>query len=824
MENEHSTDINTIDLPMLPMRNIVVFPQMTTPFFIGRQRSIEALEAALRSDRRIFVVAQKDPMVERPGENDLYEIGTVGNILQIMRLPNGTIKALFEAKERGRRLSIDQDNTAYRTKVEILNTIETDDAESLTLIQSVKSEFKKFIKKVTRSVDSADKIISGNYSVGQMADLIAPLLTLDIQKQQDLLACLDSKQRLENVYSQMLAEEENTKVEKRLKERVQGQIGKTQKEYYLNEQMKAIQKELGAEDSKEELDEFDVKINESSMSKAAKEVAKKELKKLKMMPPMSSEANIVRNYIDCLLTIPWKAETEDNLSLDETQKILDEDHYGLEKVKERIIEYIAVANLVGSLSGPIICLVGPPGVGKTSLARSIARAINRKFVRMSLGGVRDEAEIRGHRRTYIGAMPGKILQSMKKAKTNNPVMLLDEVDKMGKSHMGDPASALLEVLDPEQNKEFMDHYLEIEYDLSNVMFICTANTRQDIPLPLIDRMEMIELSGYTELEKRSIALKYLIPRQLKENGLRENQVKFSDDAVLEVIRSYTREAGVRNLERKIAKVCRKVVIEYVRNRQKEDEKEENKVEFEISQEKANDYLGVTQFKYGKVEGANEIGSVNGLAWTSTGGEVLSIEVNAMKGTGKIQLTGKLGDVMKESAQAALSYVRANANSFGIYSKVFADLDIHIHVPEGATPKDGPSAGVAMASALVSALTGVPIRKEVALTGEITLRGNILPIGGLKEKLLAATRVCITDVLIPHENEKDLKEIPEEIKEHLTIKTFKIVRNVIETILERIPQPVNDEDLEKETEEESKDGYHGKPIEEIPHSQTPISHN
>ncbi len=809
-------DKEIIDIPMLPMRNIVVFPYMTIPFFIGRQQSIEALEEALAGDRKIFVVCQKDPHVEIPAENDLYEMGTIGNILQIMRLPKGTIKVLFEGKERGRRLKVDLESTAYHAEVEVLPTVEDYDPELIALTKTVKAEFKNFLKKVNRSSESLDKIISGDYSPGEIADMIIPLLSMEIEKQQELLMTMDSKYRLEKVYSRMLEEEEHKKIEQRLKERVQGQIGKTQKEYYLNEQMKAIQKELGADDLKEEIDEFEQKAKESGMTDAAFEVVQKELKKLKMMPPTSSEANIVRNYIDWLVQVPWKANTDDNLDLENAQNVLDADHYGLEKVKERIIEYIAVANLVGNLRGPIICLVGPPGVGKSSLARSIARSIDRKFVRMSLGGVRDEAEIRGHRRTYIGALPGKILQSMKKAKTNNPVLLLDEIDKMAQSHMGDPASALLEVLDPEQNNTFMDHYLEVEYDLSNVMFICTANIKQDIPLPLIDRMEIINLSGYSEFEKEHIALKYLVPKQMEENGLKEEHVEFNRDGILEIVRSYTREAGVRTLERTIAKVCRKAVTAIV--------KEKPSDAITMTPEKVIEYLGVKPYKYGEVEGGNEVGIVNGLAWTSFGGEILTIEVNTMKGSGKITLTGKLGEVMKESAQAAHSFVRSNANGLGIYSKVFADLDIHVHIPEGATPKDGPSAGVAMTVAIVSALTGIPIRKDSALTGEITLRGKILPIGGLKEKLLAAKRACIPTVIIPDENEKDLVEIPDEIKEGLTIHTLKRVTEVIELLLERIPQPVNDKDLEDELPDGGKEVIQNNSVGDFTQSETRISHN
>ena len=816
MHEINPSDQEIIEIPIVPIRNIVVFPHMTIPFFIGRQQSIEALEDALASDRKIYVVCQKDPHIETPTENDLYEIGTIGNILQIMRLPKGTIKVLFEGKERGRIVSTDLESASYRAQVEVLPTIENYEPELLGLTKSVKDEFKSFLKKIARSTDSSEKILSGDYSPGPIADMIAPLLTIDIPKQQDLLSSLDSKKRLEKVYSQMLEEEEHKKMEQKLKERVQGQIGKTQKEYYLNEQMKAIQKELGAEDGKEEIEEFEEKAKQSGMPEAALETVQKELKKLKMMPPTSSEANIVRNFVDWLTSVPWKVKTEDNLSLEHAQKVLDEDHYGLEKVKERIIEYIAVANLVGNLRGPIICLVGPPGVGKSSLARSIARSLDRNFVRMSLGGVRDEAEIRGHRRTYIGALPGKIIQSMKKAKTNNPVLLLDEIDKMSQSHMGDPASALLEVLDPEQNHEFMDHYLEVEYNLSNVMFICTANTKQDIPLPLIDRMELINLTGYSEFEKEKIASRYLIPKQMKENGLKEEQVEFNQDGLLEIIRSYTREAGVRTLERTIAKVCRKAVTQIV--------KESPPDPIQLDVPKINEYLGVKPYHREKVDEQNEIGIISGLAWTSFGGEILTIEVNTMRGTGKIQLTGKLGDVMKESAQAAHSWVRSNANALGIYSKVFSEIDIHVHVPEGATPKDGPSAGVAMTCAMVSALTAIPIKKTYALTGEVTLRGKILPIGGLKEKLLAAKRERIFKILIPSENEKDLVEVPEEIKEGLEITTLKKVWEAIDLILERSPQIVSDDDLENELPKETEKVIQSNTVNGFTTDESNIPHN
>jgi len=607
---------------------------------------------------------------------------------------------------------------------------------------------------------------------------------MDLQKKQDLLENSDPKRRLEIVYGRMLEEKEFKKVERKLKESVQGQIGRTQKEYYLNEQVKAIQKELGhGEDSKAEMDEYAKKFEEIKLSDEAREMAEKELQKLKMMPPMSSEANVVRNYIDWLLSMPWAEKTEDNLDLEKAEKVLDAQHYGLEKVKERIIEYLAVAQQVGKMKGPIICLVGPPGVGKTSLARSVAEALGRKFARVSLGGIRDEAEIRGHRRTYIGAMPGKVIQSLRKTKFNNPLLLFDEIDKMSHGVMGDPAAALLEVLDPEQNHTFMDHYLEVEFDVSDVLFFCTANVSQNIPPALIDRMEVIRLSGYTELEKENIARKHLLPKQMDENGLTSKRIQFQKKAILKIIRNYTREAGVRNLEREIAKTFRKVATQLV--------KKTNLNKVVVTPLGVEKYLGVQSYKHGKVEEKNEIGTTCGLAWTQAGGELLVTEVNIMKGTGKLQLTGKLGDVMKESAQAALSYVRTNANQLGIFSSVFEKTDIHIHVPSGAVPKDGPSAGVTIATSIVSAFTSIPVRKEVAMTGETTLRGKVLAIGGLKEKLLASKRGLISTVIIPHKNKKDLSEIAEEIQSGLEIIPVQTVEKVLEIALERMPIAVID---------------------------------
>ena len=783
-DQEKNTAQNQIALPMLPMRDIVVFPHMTAPFFIGRSLSIASLEKALDGDRQIFVVAQEDPLVEEPEAKDLFRVGTIGKVLQIMRLHNGTIKALFEAKSRGRLIEAHMEEPHFAAVVEPIPEQVSKAPELLALSKNVRAEFKRYLKDVKKRTEGIEKLSIESEEPHILADRIAPLLNMDLQKKQDLLENSDPKRRLEIVYGRMLEEKEFKKVERKLKERVQGQIGRTQKEYYLNEQVKAIQKELGhGEDSKAEMDEYAKKIEEIKLSDEAREMAEKELQKLKMMPSMSSEANVVRNYIDWLLSMPWAEKTEDNFDLEKAEKVLDAQHYGLEKVKERIIEYLAVAQQVGKMKGPIICLVGPPGVGKTSLARSVAEALGRKFARVSLGGIRDEAEIRGHRRTYIGAMPGKVIQSLRKTKFNNPLLLFDEIDKMSHGVMGDPAAALLEVLDPEQNHTFMDHYLEVEFDVSDVLFFCTANVPQNIPPALKDRMEVIRLSGYTELEKENIARKHLLPKQMDENGLTSKRIQFQQKAILKIIRNYTREAGVRNLEREIAKTCRKVATQLV--------KKTNLNKVVVTPMRVQKYLGVQSYKHGKAEEKNEIGTTCGLAWTQAGGELLVTEVNIMKGTGKLQLTGKLGDVMKESAQAALSYVRTNANQLEIFSSVFEKTDIHIHVPSGAVPKDGPSAGVTIATSIVSAFTSIPVRKEVAMTGEITLRGKVLAIGGLKEKLLAAKRGLISTVIIPHKNKKDLSEISEEIQSGLEIIPVQTVEKVLEIALERMPIAVID---------------------------------
>ena len=773
-------------LPMLPMRDIVVFPHMTTPFFIGRKQSMEALEKALSGDRTVFVIAQKDPMDEKPGRDDLYDIGTIGQILQIMRLPNGTVKALFEAKSRGKLLTADLDASSYTATVEEVEEDTNIDAEFIALAKTARTELDSYLREIKRNSESTDQQTLDPSQPLTLADKIAPLLNLDLPKKQELLEIVSPKLRLEKVFERMLEESEIKKLEKKLKERVQGQIGRTQKEYYLNEQIKAIQKELGnGEDGKAEIEEYEKRIGETKMSEEATEVANKELKKLKLMSAMSAEANVVRNYLDTILGMPWGVKTEDNFDLKRAEDILDADHYGLDKVKERIIEFLAVAKKVGKMKGPIICLVGPPGVGKTSLARSVAKALGRKFTRVSLGGIRDEAEIRGHRRTYIGALPGKVIQSLKKAKSNNPLMLLDEVDKMTFGVMGDPAAALLEVLDPEQNNSFMDHYLEVEYDLSDVLFFCTANNASGIPAALYDRMEVITLPGYTELEKENIAQIYLINKQRKESGLEESQVKLRKDALTEVIQSYTREAGVRNLERAIGKVMRKVATQIV--------KKPSTKSITVTRKKVHDFLGVPPYRHDQIQREHEVGVATGMAWTPMGGELLFTEVTLMRGTGKTQVTGRLGDVMKESVQAALSYVRSHASKLGIRSEMFKKHDLHVHFPEGATPKDGPSAGVTLVTALVSGYTGIPVRSEVAMTGEVTLRGKVLQIGGLKEKLLAAKRGGAQIALVPWENQNDINEIPKEIRKGLEIIPLRFVDDYLATALERMPEPVLEPD-------------------------------
>lgn len=782
------TKNETFNYQILTLKNTIVFPKSIRSLFFNRPESIASIKEAYNQQKQVVMVALQNQDENLALMNNIYEVGVVGYIRQVHQLPNGTVQVRFEGMERARILNTFVTHSGYQATVEVLKSSHYDFPDLPRMIKAVKKELFKFLEADYENFLLDEKLNDENITAGSFADLIASIINLDLPKLQDVLETLDAWNRLEKVYS-LLLEQINQKVfEKNFKEQLEKKMGKRQKEYYLNEQMKAIKDELGQSNEPSEADEFASKIEAAKMPTTVKEVAEKELKRLNSMGQQSHEAAPLRNYLDWLVSIPWHQESKDNLSIKNAKQILDEDHFGLEKVKERIIEYIAVANAVGKLKGPIICLTGPPGVGKTSLASSIARSLGRKFARISLGGVRDEAEVRGHRRTYVGSMPGRIIQTMKKAGTLNPLILLDEIDKISQHHMGGPTSAMLEVLDPEQNHTFTDHYLEVEYDLSQVLFICTANNLADIPGPLKDRMEVIELSGYTELEKVQIAKNFLLPKQMEVNGIKKEQIAISEDQLLPVIQSYTREAGVRNLERKLAKICRKTVVEI-----QQDEIDQL---IELDSDRLRQYLGVAPFQYNQIENSNEVGMVTGLAWTSVGGETLSIEVMTMRGKGKVQLTGKLGDVMKESAQAAISYVHANANHFGIYSKVFDNLDIHIHVPAGGTPKDGPSAGIAITSAIVSSLTGIPIDREIALTGEVTLRGKVLPIGGLNEKLLAARRAHIKKVLIPDENQKDLEEISEEILSDLEIKPVKHVSEVIPLMLERLPIPVKDEDLDE----------------------------
>ena len=742
--------------PLLPLRDIVVFPHMVAPLFVGRERSVSALEYAMRHDKTIFLATQRDARVDEPNPEDIYQLGTVSTVLQLLRLPDGTVKALIEGKYRARVESYLPREDLFLVELDEVEELQDSTLESEALIRSVNAAFEQFAKlqkkipqEVVLSVSSIDK-------PGQLADTVVGHLPLKLEDKQRLLETIDPNRRLEKLYELMRAEIEILQIEQRLKSRVKRQMEKTQREYYLNEQMRAIQKEMGEKDDlKGEVKELEEKLKKKRMPREAAEKVKAELKKLKMMSPMSAEATVVRNYVDWLMGIPWYERTRDMLKIKEAQEILDEDHYGLEKPKERILEFLAVQSMVRKIKGPILCFVGPPGVGKTSLARSIARAMGRNFIRLSLGGVRDEAEIRGHRRTYIGALPGKIIQSMRRAGSVNPVFCLDEVDKMSTDFRGDPSAALLEVLDPEQNYAFNDHYLDVDYNLSEVMFITTANTLYSIPAPLQDRMEIIRLPGYTELEKLAIAQQFLLPKQAKANGLKPEQALISDQSILEVIRRYTREAGVRNLEREIASICRKVAKKLVTA-----DDREGSVRVPVSA--VESYLGVPKFRYGLPEERDFVGLANGLAWTEVGGEVLTTEAMIMPGKGKLTITGKLGDVMQESAQAALSYVRSRARSLGLPEDFYTKVDLHIHVPEGAIPKDGPSAGITLATALVSALTRTPVRADVAMTGEITLRGRVLPIGGLREKILAAHRVNIKKVLIPKDNEKDIKEIPQKV--------------------------------------------------------------
>ena len=780
-------------LATLPLRDVVVYPHMVLPLFVGRPKSIAALEAAMANDDPVFLLAQLDPNTEDPKAEDLHQTGTVAQVLQVLKLPDGTVKVLVEGIRRARALTVDETGGLFLSHVEAIDeNSDKDNPEIEALRRTLLTQFEQYAKlnkKIPAEVISTISSIDDN---SRLADTIAAHLQLKLEQRQYVLETAGIVDRLEFLLAQLEAELDIMQVEKRIRGRVKRQMEKSQREYYLNEQVKAIQKELGEEDERDELDALENKIKEAGMSKEAEEKCLSELKKLKMMPPMSAESTVVRNYIDTLLELPWKKKSRVSKDIAKADLILNTDHYGLEKVKERILEYLAVQKRMDKLKGPILCLVGPPGVGKTSLGESIAKATGRQYVRMALGGVRDESEIRGHRRTYIGSMPGKILQNMAKAGVKNPLFLLDEIDKMGSDFRGDPASALLEVLDPEQNNKFADHYAEVDYDLSDVMFIATSNSL-NIPTPLLDRMEIIRLSGYTEDEKINIAMQYLVPKQMKRNGVKEGELVVDESAVRDIIRYYTREAGVRSLDREIAKICRKVVMQVTLNEDKKKASKSKTVSkakpkaIKVTEKNLHDYLGVRRFDYGVAESENRIGQVTGLAWTEVGGELLTVEAVALPGKGTIQCTGQLGDVMKESVSAAWSVVRSRAESVGLAPDFYEKKDIHIHVPEGATPKDGPSAGIAMTLAMVSAFTKIPVRADVAMTGEITLRGEVLPIGGLKEKLLAALRGGIKHVLIPKDNVKDLEEIPENVKTGLTIHPVKWIDEVLALGLEAQPE-------------------------------------
>jgi ATP-dependent Lon protease len=776
--------LDTIELPLLPLRDVVVYPHMVIPLFVGRDKSIRALEAAMAADKQVLLVAQKSAAVDEPGADDVYRIGTVASILQLLRLPDGTVKVLVEGSYRAKLDSI-SDGDDYLTAVGVElggDTLESREGEAL--VRSALAQFEKYVNLSKKIPSEVLTSLSGIDEPGRLADTIAAHMAMDLAQKQNVLEIADIRERLEHLMAVMEAEIDLLQVEKRIRGRVKKQMEKSQREYYLNEQMKAIQKELGEMDeAPNEAEELEKKIQQAGMTKEAEEKVKAELNKLKMMSPMSAEASVVRSYIDWMVNVPWKKHSKVKQDLAYAEQVLERDHYGLEEVKERILEYLAVQKRVKKIKGPVLCLVGPPGVGKTSLGESIAKATNRKFVRMALGGVRDEAEIRGHRRTYIGSLPGKVVQKMAKAGVRNPLFLLDEVDKMGMDHRGDPASALLEVLDPEQNNTFNDHYLEVDYDLSDVMFICTSNSL-NIPVALLDRMEVIRIPGYTEDEKINIAERYLKPKQMRNNGLLEQELLIESDAVRDLIRYYTREAGVRGLERDIAKICRKVVKEFSLGKKS--------APIVVTAANLEEYCGVRKFSFGVAEEKNQIGQVTGLAWTQVGGELLTIEAAALVGKGRQVKTGSLGDVMQESIQAALTVVRSRSQILGIPAAYHEKHDLHIHVPEGATPKDGPSAGVGMCTALVSVMTGIPVRSTVAMTGEITLRGQVLRIGGLKEKLLAAHRGGITTVIIPEENEPDLKEIPENIKADLQIKPVKWIDEVLQIALERMPEPLTDD--------------------------------
>ncbi len=766
--------------PVLPLRDIVVFPHMVVPLFVGREKSVRALEEVMQDDKQILLSSQIDPTVDDPKTDGIYRMGVLANVLQLLKLPDGTVKVLVEGKARVKITEFLKNDRFFEARAERLSESLGDRPTIEALVRSVGEEFEKYAKIKKNVPEEALTAVAETREPARMADLVAGHLGIEVAQKQDLLETLVVADRLEKVYGLMQGEMSVLQVEKKIKSRVKTQMERTQREYYLNEQMKAIQKELGdGEDGQNELNELAEKIRKTKFSKEAREKAEAELKKLRSMSPMSAEATVVRNYLDWLLSLPWGKKSKVKKDLRAAQGVLDADHFGLEKVKERIVEYLAVQARSSALKGPILCLVGPPGVGKTSLGKSVAKATGREFIRISLGGVRDESEIRGHRRTYIGSMPGKIIQSLKKAKTTNPLILLDEIDKMGQDFRGDPASAMLEVLDPEQNATFVDHYLEVEYDLSQVMFITTANS-YNMPGPLLDRMEIIPLAGYTEDEKREIAKGHLIPKQVKNHGLKKGEFEVTDEALNEMVRTYTREAGVRNLEREIAKLARKALTKIVRK---------DVTHVVITPAELEEYLGVKRFRYGLAEAEDQVGVVTGLAWTSVGGDLLQIEALKLPGKGRMKTTGKLGDVMKESIEAASSYVRSVSPQLGVKPPAFEKMDIHVHVPEGATPKDGPSAGLAMVTSIVSVITGIPVKKDIAMTGEVTLRGNALPIGGLKEKLLAALRGGIKTVFIPEENAKDLTEIPDNVKSGLEIVPVTHVREVLARALVRQPEPV-----------------------------------
>ncbi len=767
-------------LPVLPLRDVVVYPHMVIPLFVGRDKSIKALDAAMQEDKQILLVAQKHADVDDPSEKDMHEVGTLANILQLLKLPDGTVKVLVEGGERAKVVQFVQTEGCFSAQVSLIqDETQLDEREEEVLMRSAVTLFDQYVKLNKKVPPEVLTSLSNIDDSSRLADTLAAHMALKVEEKQQVLEMFGVRERLEHLMALMESENDILQMEKRIRGRVKQQMEKNQREYYLNEQMKAIQKELGDLDEvPNELEDMANRIAKAGMTKEAKDKAQAELNKLKLMSPMSAEATVVRNYIDTLINVPWKKRTKIRMDLSRAEDVLEADHYGLEKVKERILEYLAVQQRVRKLKGPILCLVGPPGVGKTSLGKSIARATNRKFVRMSLGGVRDEAEIRGHRRTYIGALPGKILQNLTKVGTRNPLFLLDEIDKMAMDFRGDPASALLEVLDPEQNNSFGDHYLEVDFDLSEVMFVATANTL-NIPAPLLDRMEVIRLSGYTEDEKVNIAQRYLIAKQMENNGLKEKELHIRESSIREIVRYYTREAGVRNLEREIAKICRKVVKEILLR--KGDKR------INITPANIGKFLGVKRYRYGLADEHDQVGQVTGLAWTEVGGELLRIETAIVPGKGKFTYTGQLGDVMQESIQAATTVVRSRAMALGVDENFYQSFDVHVHVPEGATPKDGPSAGIGMCTSLVSALTRVPVRADVAMTGEITLRGEVLPIGGLKEKLLAAHRGGITTVIIPHENERDLVEIPKNIKKDLDIRPVRWIDEVLAIALAHTPE-------------------------------------